>query len=80
MLAPTALDAPLGDIVAALEHRSALVECFQPDGGACTITPVCRLKGILSQAHNRFIEELNRHTLAECALPLQTGTIHGNDI
>lgn len=59
----------LGDIVAVLERRSALVECFEADGGSCNVTPVCRLKGMLNAAQSRFIEDLNRHTLADCALP-----------
>lgn len=59
----------LGDIVAVLERKSALVECFQADGGACVITPSCRLKGILADARSRFLDEMNAHTLADCALP-----------
>lgn len=59
----------LGDIVAVLERQSALVECFQADGGACVITPSCRLKGILADARSRFLDEMNAHTLADCALP-----------
>ena len=59
----------LGDIVAVLEHRSALAECFAPDGGACAITPSCRLKGILAGAESRFIEDLNRFSLADISLP-----------
>lgn len=63
----------LGDIVAVLERRSALVECFARDGGACAITPTCRLKGILGGARARFIEELNAYTLADCALTALPG-------
>ena len=59
----------LGDIVAVLERRSALVECFASDGGACAITPSCRLKGILASAQSRFLEDLNDYTLADCVLP-----------
>lgn len=59
----------LGDIVGTLEQKSVLVECFAHDGGACVVTPICRLKFMLSDARSRFIEELNEHTLADCALP-----------
>jgi len=59
----------VGEIVAVLEERSALVECFQRDGGACVITPTCRLKGMLAAARARFLDDLNAHTLADCALP-----------
>lgn len=58
----------LGDVVAVLEAGSALVECLAKDGGACVITPQCRLKGILAGAQGRFIEDLNRFTLADFAL------------
>src|SRR3984893_5524 len=33
----------LGQVVRALEARHALVECFRDDGGACVLTPRCRL-------------------------------------
>ena len=68
-LARPARDLHLGDIVEVLERGSALVECFNADGGACVITPTCRLKGKLAAARRRFLDELNRHTLADCALP-----------
>ena len=58
----------LGDIVSVLERKSPMVECFQADGGACVITPTGRLKGILNDARSRFLDELNAHTLADCAL------------
>jgi len=73
----------LGDIVMVLERDAALVECFHADGGACTITPNCRLKSRLAQARLRFIEDLNRHTLADCALGAATtpaDTIQAIDI
>lgn len=68
----------LGDIVAVLERRSALVECLAEDGGVCVITPVCRLKGILAGAKSRFIEDLNRFSLADCALPPGREGRHGD--
>lgn len=66
----------LGDVVAVLERGAALVECFAKDGGACVITPTCRLKGMLAGAEARFIAELNRYSLADCALPPRGGTDH----
>lgn len=62
----------LGDIVSVLERKSALVPCFQADGATCVITPSCRLKGFLSDARSRFLDDLNAHTLADCALPPKT--------
>ncbi|SDU04304.1 Rrf2 family transcriptional regulator [Stappia sp. ES.058] len=69
VLARSAAQMPLGDIVAVLEQRSPLVECFQSDGGDCVVTPVCRLKTILAGGRQRFLDELNLYTLADCALP-----------
>jgi Rrf2 family nitric oxide-sensitive transcriptional repressor len=59
----------LGEVVRALEQRHALVECFRADGGACTLTPHCRLKGHLSDAREAFLRELETATLADCAAP-----------
>ena len=79
-LARPANELRLGDIVILLEQRSALVECFQPDGGACVLTPECRLKGYLKQARGRFIEDLNRYTLADCALSSPREPRHGDHV
>ena len=57
----------LGEVVRLLEADQALVECFRPDGGACTLTPNCRLKGRLAAAREAFLKELDDTTLAECA-------------
>ena len=59
----------LGDVVRLLEQGQDLVECFGPAGGNCTITGCCRLKARLRHAEARFIEDLNRSTLADIALP-----------
>ncbi|MBL3702113.1 Rrf2 family transcriptional regulator [Sulfitobacter sp. BDSS02] len=59
----------LGDVVRLLEEGQALVECFQPNGGDCTIDGCCRLKTRLRVAEMAFIENLNRSTLADVALP-----------
>jgi Rrf2 family nitric oxide-sensitive transcriptional repressor len=57
----------LGEVVRLLEARHAMVECFRADGGACVLTPRCRLKSKLVLAARAFISELDRTTLAECA-------------
>jgi Rrf2 family transcriptional regulator, nitric oxide-sensitive transcriptional repressor len=60
----------LGEVVRSLEARHAIVECFRADGGACVLTPGCRLKSKLARAARAFITELDRTTLAECAYTL----------
>ncbi|WP_272002347.1 RrF2 family transcriptional regulator [Roseovarius sp. ZX-A-9] len=59
----------LGEVVRHLEKRFAIVECFRPDGGTCTLKPQCRLKPRLAAAREAFMSELDRTTLADCALP-----------
>lgn len=77
-LARPAEELGLGDVVAVLESGSAIVECFAAGGGACVITPECRLKGHLASARASFLEHLNLHTLADCALPARKKANGGN--
>lgn len=64
----------LGDVVQLLEQGQALVDCLQPGGGDCSLDGCCRLKTRLRGAEARFLEELNRSTLADIALPAPTAT------
>jgi Rrf2 family nitric oxide-sensitive transcriptional repressor len=59
----------LGQVVRDLEEEQPLVECFRADGGACVLTPRCRLKKRLAAAQEAFLDELDTTTLAECAYP-----------
>lgn len=68
VLADRPEDIRLGEIVRILEQDHALVECFQTDGGDCTINGSCGLKGRLRIAEAVFLETLNRSTLADVAL------------
>ncbi|MBD2791828.1 nitric oxide-sensing transcriptional repressor NsrR [Xenorhabdus sp. 42] len=58
-LGKSARDIRIGDVVRSLEPLS-LVNC-----SACQITPACRLKSVLNQAVENFLEELDKHTLAD---------------
>jgi len=58
----------LGQVVRRLERGQALVECFRADGGACCLTPDCRLRGLLAEAREAFLAALDRSTLAACAV------------
>ncbi len=64
----------LGEVVRLLERDQTLVECFQADGGGCMISPVCRLRGFLGRAEAAFLDEMDGHTLADCALPPTQGS------
>lgn len=59
----------LGEIVRLLEQGHALVECFAPGGGDCTIDGRCRLKARLGRAEAAFLADLDGSTLADIALP-----------
>lgn len=65
----------LGEVVRALERGEPLVECFRTDGGACVLTPRCRLKKRLAAAREAFLKELDTTTLAQCAYPARPGGI-----
>jgi Rrf2 family nitric oxide-sensitive transcriptional repressor len=62
----------IGAVARKLEGRQPLVECFRADGGACVLTPRCRLKGRLFAAREAFFRELDGMTLAECMYPPPT--------
>jgi Rrf2 family nitric oxide-sensitive transcriptional repressor len=66
-LAKPAESISLGHILREMEKDTALVECFRADGGACPITPACRLRGVLAEAREAFLQVLDRHTLADVA-------------
>lgn len=82
-LARAAEKITLGEVVRSLEARSALVDCFRADGGACALTPQCRLKRHLAAAQEAFLSELDGVNLAGCAYPappertLRRSTQHG---
>ncbi|EYD76016.1 Nitrite-sensitive transcriptional repressor NsrR [Rubellimicrobium mesophilum DSM 19309] len=59
----------LDEVVRLLEAGNALVDCFGPGGGDCSIGGCCRLKGRLRAAEVAFLAELDRSTLADVALP-----------
>ncbi|MEZ5924999.1 MAG: Rrf2 family transcriptional regulator [Hyphomicrobiaceae bacterium] len=68
-LARPASEITLGEVVRHLEARHAIVECFRADGGACTLTPRCRLRRRVATAAEAFLAELDKTTLADCAYP-----------
>ncbi len=66
MLARPASEIKVGEVIRSHEHDQALVECFRADGGACTLLPRCRLRGMLDAAKNAFYRHLDSFTLADC--------------
>ena len=66
MLARPAGEINLGAVIRRHEKDQALVECFRPNGRACTLLPRCRLRGIPKTAKDSFYGHLDRYTLADC--------------
>lgn len=60
----------IGDVLRHTETDFRVVECFDAATDRCTLTPVCRLKGVLGQALKAWFEPLDAVTLADMALPL----------
>lgn len=56
----------IGAVVRRMEEGQAIVECFRDDGGHCSLTPRCRLKGALAGAEAAFYRALDGVTLADC--------------
>jgi Rrf2 family nitric oxide-sensitive transcriptional repressor len=55
----------LGQVVRKTEPNFRIVECFESDTNTCPIVPVCRLKGILSEALASFLGVLDNCALAD---------------
>lgn len=61
----------VGEIVRHLEPDLALVECFQSTGVRCRIVNDCVLQTMLGEALDRFLETLDRYTLADLLAPAE---------
>ncbi|MBM7649521.1 Rrf2 family nitric oxide-sensitive transcriptional repressor [Bacillus ectoiniformans] len=57
----------IGAVVRKTEDDFYLVECFNPDGNQCVITPVCGLKHVLFQALQAYLAVLDGYTLKDLA-------------
>ena len=55
----------LGAVAVVTEPDFHLASCMAPGGGKCAIYEPCILRGILSDAANSFIAELDKWTLAD---------------
>ena len=64
-LARPAAPINLGAVIRAAEAECTLVECFDAKNNRCVLTPVCSLRGVLTQALDAFHATLDKHTLAD---------------
>ena len=70
-LAAAPADINLGAVVRSVEPDFDIVDCFASDS-TCLLTGQCRLAGIVGGALQRFMQHLDRHTLADL-LPSAVG-------
>jgi len=61
----------IGQVVRAAESDFRLVECFDAEADQCTLTPSCRLKGLLGSALQAWLAVLDSATLADISSPSQ---------
>lgn len=54
----------VGEVIAAFESTTALLECLERPG-MCVIQPGCRLRGVLAEAERRMMSYLNDVTLED---------------
>lgn len=55
----------IGEVLRASETDFRVVECFDAGADTCTLTPACRLKGVLHRALQAWFAELDAATLAD---------------
>jgi len=58
-------DINVGRLLRLTEPHFHLVECFDSKTNTCPIDRACGLKGVLHEAQQAFLRELDRHTLAD---------------
>lgn len=61
-LAKSPKDINLGEILVLLEANLQLVDCNKP---SCRILPACKLKSVLAEATNAFINTMKQYALAD---------------
>jgi len=64
-LAMPAEEINLKNMVCLLETHLHIVECFNEEKANCRIIPVCKLKHVLSDAKNQFLNVLANYSLAD---------------
>ncbi|KWX78538.1 Rrf2 family transcriptional regulator [Paenibacillus riograndensis] len=58
----------IGEVVRRMEDDFHLVECFDPSGNNCPISPACGLKGVLGRALAAYLQVLSEYTLQDLLL------------
>ncbi len=61
---PKMSERTVGELVEAVEDMDIL-ECFNAESNTCTISPRCRLKGMLKRASLSFLKELKNYKIKD---------------
>ncbi|WP_280770843.1 Rrf2 family transcriptional regulator [Salipaludibacillus daqingensis] len=64
-LAKQPSDINIGSLVRHTESPLHLVECFDKENNKCKITSACRLKGVLHEALEAYMNVLDSYTLSD---------------
>lgn len=62
-------DINIGHVVRQTETDFNMVECFDPKVNQCSLSPRCKLKGLLHQATTSYLAVLDTMTLKDLLLP-----------
>ena len=55
----------LGQVVRETENDLGVVACLRKEAQFCAITPACKLKAVLAEATERFLNTLEEYSLAD---------------
>ncbi|MBM4762860.1 Rrf2 family transcriptional regulator [Bacillus sp. B15-48] len=64
-LAKHPVDINIGEVVSKTEEDFPIVDCFSEGGNYCVISPACKLKHVLYEALQEFINVLKTYTLED---------------
>lgn len=65
LLGMNASDIRVGDVIRKTESHFNLVECFDSATDTCRISPTCRLKSVLHEATQAFLDVLDHYTIED---------------
>ena len=55
----------IGAVVRDLGDEFPVVECMKAGGGACVLSPICRLKGVVREALGAYLSVFDKYSLAD---------------
>ena len=58
----------IGEVVRLTESNFNIVECFNKKSNSCSINSSCKLKHLLQNATNAFLEKLDKTTLEQISI------------